>query len=67
LLPYRGLPLRTASEAAAQAEHVDVVRLSDAAQAADPLLDPHRVPRQIKVAHGVRELQIPAFAAGFGT
>ena len=34
--------------------------------AADALLDPHRVPRQVVVDHEVAELEVAALAAGLG-
>src|ERR1039458_9598749 len=42
----------------------DVVRLSDPVNAAEPLLDLHRVPRQVEVDHGVTELQVATLAGG---
>ena len=44
----------------------DVVDLPDPVQSADPLLDLHRIPRQIDVDHDVAELQIPSLTGGFG-
>ena len=49
-----------------QVEDVDVVGLADPAEPADPLLDLHRVPGQVEVADGVRELEVAALAAGLG-
>ena len=39
------------------------MRLANAAQPPNALLDPHRVPRQIEVAQRVAELQIAALTA----
>ena len=41
-------------------------RLADAVDAAKPLLDAVRIPRQIVVHHQVRALEIDAFARGVG-
>jgi len=49
-----------------QVEHVDVVVLADAAEPTDPLLDAHRVPRQVEIAQPMRELEVAALAARVG-
>ena len=43
-----------------------VVLLADPVQPAEPLLDLHRVPRQIQIDHDVAELQVAALAGGLG-
>ena len=40
--------------------------LADPVDAAEPLLDPVRVPRQVVVDHQVRALQVQALAGGVG-
>ena len=40
------------------------VRLGEAVDASDSLLDAHRVPREVKVEHAVAELKVLAFGAG---
>ncbi len=42
------------------------VFLADAIETPDALLDTHRIPGQVVIDHRVRELQVPAFAAGLG-
>ena len=44
----------------------DRVLLADPVDAADPLLDPHRVPRQVVVDEEVAELEVAPLAAGLG-
>ncbi len=43
-----------------------LVGLADSVQAAQPLLDLHRVPRQVHVHHHVAELQVAPLSGGFG-
>src|SRR5207247_3794539 len=49
-----------------QVEDVDLARLAHAGEAADPLLDAHRVPRQVVVDETVSELEVAPLAAGLG-
>ena len=48
-----------------EVEDMHVVRLADAAEPADALLDLHRVPGQVEIANGVGKLQVAAFTACF--
>ena len=49
-----------------QVPQVADLGLADAVDAAEPLLDPVRVPRQVVVDHQVRALQVQALARGVG-
>jgi hypothetical protein len=44
----------------------DRVSLADAVDAADPLLDLHRVPRQVEVDHHAARLEVQALGRGVG-
>jgi hypothetical protein len=50
----------------AEVEHDASVLLADAVDAAHPLLEPNRVPRQVVVHHQVAELEVDALAGCFG-
>ena len=49
-----------------QVDDRDGMALPDPVDAADALLDAHRVPRQVVVDHRVAELEVAALAAGLG-
>ena len=49
-----------------QVERLHRELLADAVHTPDPLLDPHRIPRQIVVDDDVGELQVQTFATGIG-
>ena len=49
-----------------QVPQVADLGLADAVDAAESLLDPVRVPRQVVVDHQVRALQVEALAGGVG-
>ena len=49
-----------------EVEHLDGVRLADAVDATDPLLDAHRVPREVVVHKQMAELEVTPLAARFG-
>src|SRR5262245_40425512 len=50
-----------------EVEHEDFALLADAIDASDALLDRHRIPRHVEIDQRVAELDVAAFAAGFGT
>src|SRR5207244_6342477 len=42
---------------------MDLALLTEAMHPSDPLLDPERIPREVVIDHGPRELQVPTLAA----
>src|SRR5690606_13710793 len=66
--PQRGVHIRLDGAAVMQIHDPDRgVLLSQAVDAADALLDPHRVPRHVVVHHGAAELEVQALCGGIGT
>src|SRR2546428_10412079 len=49
----------------AEVKNIDLTGLSNAVNAADPLFDRYRVPREVEINDRVAELKIAAFASGF--
>ena len=62
--PFEQLPLDRVG--GAEVEDVAVVLLADPVHPAHPLLEPHRVPRQVVVDHQVAELEVDPLPGCFG-
>ena len=66
LLEQRPVDLALPRALGDQVPEVADLRLADAVDATEPLLQPVGVPRQVVVDHQVRALQVDAFAGGVG-
>ena len=66
LLQQPGEDLALAGVAGDEVPQAADLRLADAVDAAEALLDPVRVPRQVVVDHQVRGLEVEALAGGVG-